>query len=358
MSHDPTEAGTSQSGGGLLCDRYRLEHQVAHGGMGEVWQATDTLLQRQVAVKLLHPHLRDDPAVAARFRREARAAARLHHPAIVPVYDICSTPDGDAIILQFIEGPTLRHYLDRAGRLTNEQAMTVGCSVADALWAAHQADIVHRDVKPANILFGPDRAMLTDFGVAKALDEADHTATGTMLGSVRYLSPEQVEGGGIDGRSDIFSLGVVLYECVTGTTPWTGDGPTAVALARLGQPAGDPRQHNPDVTPQLAATIGTCLQRDPDDRFPDAAALAVALGASGVQPPPPNMASPQTDPTSATAIIQMDDGDIGDGGIGEGGIEEGDGPQPVVATRHPLLPMLIALTAIVVLVVLMAELVG
>jgi eukaryotic-like serine/threonine-protein kinase len=261
----------------VFAGRYRLEHRLAAGGMGEVWQATDLTLDRAVAVKLLHPHLADDPDVAARFRREARAAARLDHPGIVPVYDTCSESGREAIVLQLINGPTLRRYLDEVGRLTDGQTATIGASVADALVAAHAAGIVHRDIKPANILFGPQRAMLTDFGVAKALDEGDHTASGLVLGSVRYLSPEQVEGLTPDGRSDLFSLGVVLYECVTGSTPWQADSPTATAVARLDQPATPPRHLVDDVNPALEAVILTCLARHPAERFADAASLRQAL---------------------------------------------------------------------------------
>jgi eukaryotic-like serine/threonine-protein kinase len=261
----------------LLAGRYRLETRLAAGGMGEVWQATDTTLGRQVAVKLLHPHLADDPEVVARFRREARAAARLDHPGIVPVYDTCSDGGREAIVLQLVNGPTLRQYLDQAGRLADGQTATIGASVADALVTAHAAGIVHRDIKPANILFGPERAMLTDFGVAKALDDVDHTATGTVLGSVRYLSPEQVEGRVTDGRSDLYALGIVLYECVTGTTPWQTDSPTATAVARLTGALVPPSRHNASVSSAFEQVILTCLARHPDDRFVDAASLRRSL---------------------------------------------------------------------------------
>lgn len=282
----PPGTPTSPSGAGVvLCGRYRLERHIASGGMGEVWQATDTELGRRIAVKLLHPHLSGDPDVVARFRREARAAARLHHPAIVAVYDTCNDGGREAIVLQLIDGPSLRQYLDRVGRLTDEQAITIAISVAEGLGVAHAAGLVHRDIKPANILFGEQRAMVTDFGVAKALDEVDNTTTGTLLGSVRYLSPEQVQGTTPDGRSDLYSLGVVLYECVTGATPWQGATPAATALARLDQPLVPPGQLNPTMSAGLEHVITTLLARSPDDRYPDAATLVGVLQALTDQNP-------------------------------------------------------------------------
>lgn len=263
--------------GTLLCGRYRLDAHLASGGMGEVWRATDVALGRPVAVKLLHDHLGHDPDLVERFRREARAAARLDHPGIVAVYDTCADGGRQAMVLQLVDGPTLRTYLDRVGRLSDAQTITLGVAVAEALAVAHDAGIVHRDVKPANILLGPERAMVTDFGVAKALDETDHTATGSLLGSVRYLSPEQVRGQLPDGRSDLFSLGVVLHECLSGTVPWEAATPAATALARL-ETTAPPLDAT--VSPALATVVGRCLAISPQDRFPSARALAAALAAA------------------------------------------------------------------------------
>ena len=305
----------------LLCGRYRLEHHLASGGMGEVWRATDVSLHRPVAVKLLHDHLGNDPDLVDRFRREARAAARLDHPGIVAVYDTCSDAGRQAIVLQLVEGPSLRAYLDRVGMLSDAQTVTLGVAVADALAAAHDAGIVHRDVKPANILLGPERAMVTDFGVAKALDETDHTATGSMLGSVRYLAPEQVRGDPPDGRSDLFGLGVVLYECLSGTVPWDAATPAATALARLDTP---PRPLPPGVAPALAAVVRRCLAVDPDARFPDARSLADALRAAHTSPGHPPETSPPTrgpDATEWAAAAPSGEADPDPGGT----IDEADG---------------------------------
>lgn len=368
--HDPLDAGI------VLCGRYRLDAPVAGGGMGSVWQATDTELDRTVAVKVLHPHLRHDPAVAARFRREARSAARLHHPAIVGVYDICSHEGIDAIVLQYIKGPTLRNYLDRVRRLTNEQAVAVVTSVAEALVAAHSQGIIHRDIKPANILFGPDRAMLADFGVARAIDDADHTATGTMLGSVRYLSPEQVEGGPLDQTSDIFSVGVVLYECVCGSTPWSEDTPTATALARLNRPATPPSDVNPSVSPQLESVILWCLARHHTDRLPDATTLVGVLDGldQGASLPPATTASPPPETSGSTALmdqpVQRGGPDPTLAGTGSDEVTTTDGPdstgdhtddhqRPVTEpqlTTKPVMPVIVALLAVAVLAALIVDL--
>jgi len=272
--------GNPETGATLLCGRYRLEAHLASGGMGEVWRGTDVTLHRPVAVKLLHDHLSADPDLVERFRREARAAARLNHPGIVAVYDTCTDGGRQAIVLQLVDGPTLRTYLDRVGVLSDAQTVTLGVTVAEALAVAHDAGVIHRDVKPANILLGPERAMVTDFGVAKALDETDHTATGSLLGSVRYLAPEQVRSEAPDGRSDVFGLGVVLFECLSGTVPWEAATPAATALARLDTP---PRPLPPEVSPALAAVVLRCLAVHPDDRFPDGRALAAALRNAGHQ---------------------------------------------------------------------------
>lgn len=268
---------TDPSGAVVLAGRYRLRDRIASGGMGEVWRADDLVLDRPVAVKVLHAHLAGDPDLVARFRREALAAARLQHPGIVAVHDTVGDGEVEAIVLQLIDGPTLRHYLDRAGTLSDDQTITIGVAVAEALAAAHHAGIIHRDVKPANILFGPHQAMVTDFGIAKALDETDHTASGTLLGSARYLSPEQVAGRSPDGRSDVFSLGVVLFECRVGSTPWQGTTPAATALARLERPAPAVADVAPGTSPALASVIDACLAIDPAGRPGSAADVAAAL---------------------------------------------------------------------------------
>lgn len=356
-------AGRHPAGNGvLLCGRYRLEHHLASGGMGEVWRASDVTLNRPVAVKLLHDHLGGDPDLVERFRREARAAARLNHPGIVSIYDTCIDAGRQAIVLQLVEGPDLRSYLTRVGRLDSRQTITLGVAVADALAAAHEAGIVHRDVKPANILLGPERAMVTDFGVAKALDETDHTATGSMLGSVRYLAPEQVRGATPDGRSDLFSLGVVLYECVSGTVPWAASTPAATALARLDTP---PEPLPAGVSTALAGVITRCLATDPRDRYPDARTLADALRAAAAAPEIAETTvldrpTPASDPGEATTVglapTHPEPGQHGDEGWEEGWEDEAE-PWTGLGRRGcagPVALTILLVTAVLVIVALLA----
>jgi serine/threonine-protein kinase len=269
----------------LLSGRYRLTSLLAVGGMAEVWRADDTLLGRSVAVKVLHRHLAADPAFVARFRSEAVAAARLHHPGIVAVFDTCSDGGVEAIVLELVEGHTLRQHLDAHGPLPAVDAIDIAAAVADALEVAHGAGLVHRDVKPANILLClDDRVMITDFGIAKLVDTTDHTATGAMLGSVKYLSPEQVEGAPVDGRSDVFSLGIVLYEMLAGSPPWIADQPAAIALARLHSEPPPLAARRPDLPRGLDTVVRRALAVDPAARFPAATDLRDALRAVRAAP--------------------------------------------------------------------------
>jgi eukaryotic-like serine/threonine-protein kinase len=263
--------------------RYRLEHRIASGGMAEVWQAGDEVLGRHVAVKILHPHLAADQAFVARFRTEAIAAARLHHPSIVAIYDTCHDDGLEAIVMELVRGTTLRDQLDGRSMLDYREVAHVGAEVADALAAAHRAGLVHRDIKPANILLCADeRVMVTDFGIAKIRDDTDHTQTGTMLGTVKYLAPEQVRSEPVDGRTDIYGLGVVLFECACARPPFSGDSPAATALARLHQRAPRPSQLRPTFPPGLESVILRCLEPDPADRFQHADDLRAALLEPGV----------------------------------------------------------------------------
>ena len=276
MTHQPTPSAFLA--GQRIGGRYRLEHRIASGGMAEVWQAGDEVLGRHVAVKILHPHLAADQAFVTRFRTEAIAAARLHHPAIVAIYDTCHDDGLEAIVMELVRGTTLRDQLDGRAALDYREVAHIGAEVADALAAAHRAGLVHRDIKPANILLcADDRVMVTDFGIAKIRDDTDHTQTGTMLGTVKYLAPEQVRSEPVDGRTDLYSLGVVLYECACGRPPFTGDNPAATALARLHQRAPRPSHLRPTIPPGLEQVILRCLEPDPADRFQHADELRSVL---------------------------------------------------------------------------------
>lgn len=281
----PLPSGGSVQPGQVLAGRYALTHLLARGGMADVWQSRDTLLERDVAVKILHPHLAADTDFVARFRVEAVAAARLHHPSIVAIFDTCSEHGIEAIVMELVRGHTLREELDTHGPMDPPVTINLGADVADALQAAHRAGLVHRDVKPANILLCDDqRVMITDFGIAKIRDSADRTEAGTMLGSAKYLSPEQVEGQPVDPRTDIYSLGIVLYESLTGKVPFDADTPAATALARLHSVPVRPRQLRPTIPAALDDVVMKALERDPDQRFVSAAQLQAALLATRAVP--------------------------------------------------------------------------
>jgi hypothetical protein len=264
--------------GRVLAGRYRLDHHIASGGMAEVWAATDQVLDRPVAVKILHSHLGLDAGLQARFRHEAVAAARLVHPAIVAIYDTCHEDGTDAIVMELVRGRTLRDYLDERGRLDPVEVVHIGAEVSSALACAHRAGIVHRDIKPANVLLSDDgRVLVTDFGIAKVLDEPDLTRTSQLLGTVKYLAPEQVESGPVDARTDVYALGAVLYECLCAEPPFRADNPAALALARLHRDPPPPHDVIAGVPPELDHALVRALKRRPDDRFATADSLRTAL---------------------------------------------------------------------------------
>ena len=274
----------------LIGGRYRLEGTIASGGMADVWRGTDMKLGREVAVKLLKDSVAKDPTVAERFRREARSLARLTHPNIVAVYD-CIEEDGQvALIMRLIHGKSLRSLLDeapekgqRAGTLSVHLTVHIGRSIAAALAKAHSENIVHRDIKPANILIMENGdVLLTDFGIAKPLkasedDGTDLTRADIMMGTAKYLSPEQVQGRELDGRADIYALGLVLYECLAGEVPFRGENDQATAVARLQR---DPTPLNgirPDIPSTVVSVIHKMLRRRPENRFESCTEVSDAL---------------------------------------------------------------------------------
>jgi serine/threonine protein kinase len=290
----------------ILAQRYQLERRLAQGGMAEVWLATDLALTRQVAVKLLKPTLAADPVVAERFRREAIAVAQLSHPNIVAVYDAIEDTSGAgrrlAVVMQLVNGKSLRQLLDEQRRLSPDLTIHIGSCVAAALDAAHRAGLVHRDVKPGNILITPDgRVLLTDFGIAKGLGAAgdDLTSANVMMGTAKYLSPEQVRGKKLDGRADLYSLGLVLYECLAGRVPFLGETDTDTALARLNRDPTDLARLRPTLPYGLAELIHRLLARRPMDRFATGAELRVALTRIATRADDP--ASSATPPVGAPA---------------------------------------------------------
>ena len=277
--------------------------------MAQVWEATDEVLARRVAVKLLHTHLTTDAGFVERFRREAVAAARLSHPSIVSIFDTCSSEDSEAIVMELVQGMTLRQLLDERKWLEPGHAVSILAQVADALETAHRGGIIHRDVKPANILLSNDgRVLVADFGIAKA--GADLTATNMTLGTAKYLAPEQVEGHAVDARADVYALGVVLYETLCGRPPFTGDTEAAIALARLHQEPMRPRNVRAGISKALEDVVLRAIARDPAARYASAgdfraAMLAAERGGTATGPLTFNP-GPSGDATVATPAVTVD----------------------------------------------------
>lgn len=272
-----------------LADRYHLEERLASGGMGTVFAATDERLGRRVAVKLLKEELAGDPRFVERFRREARAVAALSHPNIANVFDYGEDDDRHFIVMELVEGRDLARLLREEGRLDPVHAARIAAQTSDALGHAHAAGVVHRDIKPGNIIVDrQDRVKVTDFGIARAVGDSTLTATGSVLGSAHYISPEQASGAPIGPPSDIYSLGIVLYEMLTGSLPFTGDSAIAVAMRHATDEVPRPGSLNPDVPDGLDETTAIATAKRPADRFPDGDAMAAALRGegTGVTPAP------------------------------------------------------------------------
>ncbi len=262
--------GTTQRA--LLAGRYRVEEELGRGGMARVFRGTDTVLGRPVAIKILAPQFADDANFVTRFRREAQAAARLNNPHVVGVYDTGSDNGVHYIVMEYVEARTLADYLAGGGRIMPERAVELAESVCEALAVAHAAGIVHRDIKPANIMVSRDgRVKVTDFGIARLTTSADTVAqTAAVLGTASYLSPEQAQGQPVDQRSDLYSLGAVLYEMVAGRPPFTGESAVAVASKHVLEPPDPPSTLNPDVSPELDAVIMKALAKNPANRYQSA----------------------------------------------------------------------------------------
>mgnify|MGYP002629981808 CR=1 FL=1 len=290
--------------GTRLDDRYELLEPLASGGMAQVWKARDLVLDRLVAVKVLHPHLATDRGFLLRFRREAIAAARLSHRSIVGIYDTVSQNGVEAIVMELISGETLRSLLDRNGTVSLPDAAEIGMQIADALDEAHRGGIVHRDIKPSNIMLCPDRrVMVTDFGIAKAGEDTDLTITGTLLGTAKYLAPEQVRGDDVDPRTDLYALGVVLYEALAGQAPFLADTDASTALARLHEDAAPLASRRPDAAGPFAVIVDRLLAREPSDRFDSARDLRAALSALVFPARPPGENDPSSPSTDTTTVV-------------------------------------------------------
>jgi len=263
----------------LLGGRYRVEQELGRGGMAKVFKGTDEVLGRPVAIKVLAPQLADDESFIARFRREAQAAARLNHSNLVSVYDTGEDDGIKYIVMEYVEGKTLAACLAGGGRITPDRAIEIAEDVCRALAVAHAAGIVHRDIKPGNIMVTPrGEVKVSDFGIARVSVTGDTIAqTVAVLGTASYLSPEQAQGQAVDGRSDIYSLGCVLYEMLTGRAPFVGDSPVTVASKQVLETPQPPSKLDPDVSTELDAVVLKALSKNPANRYQTADDLRADL---------------------------------------------------------------------------------
>ena len=255
--------------GTLISERYRLEEKIGSGGMSSVYRAFDPTLERWVAIKLMHRDISNDPDQLERFRREARAVAQLNHPHVVTVIDAGEDDGAPYIVFEYVEGETLKERIRRLGRLPVSEAVAYAIEIGRALESAHANRLVHRDVKPQNVLIDADgRAKVTDFGIARSLEAQGLTATGRVLGTTDYVSPEQALGHEVTGQSDIYSLGIVLYEMLTGETPFKADTQVAVAMKHVRDPLPDVQRRRPEISAALASVVERSTAKETQNRYP------------------------------------------------------------------------------------------
>jgi hypothetical protein len=254
--------------GTLISERYRLEEKIGSGGMSSVYRAFDPMLERWVAIKLMHRDISNDPDQLERFRREARAVAQLNHPHVVTVIDAGEDDGAPYIVFEYVEGETLKDRIRRLGRLPVSEAVAYAIEIGRALESAHANRLVHRDVKPQNVLIDADgRAKVTDFGIARSLEAQGLTATGRVLGTTDYVSPEQALGHEVTGQSDIYSLGIVLYEMLTGETPFKADTQVAVAMKHVREPLPDVQRRRPEISAALASVVERSTAKETQNRY-------------------------------------------------------------------------------------------
>jgi eukaryotic-like serine/threonine-protein kinase len=303
------------SPGTMLGGRYRLEERIASGGMGDVWRCVDDVLGRVVAVKILLPSLLEEPGFTERFRGEARTMATINHPGVVDIYDYGSDPaTGAYLVMEYVDGDALSRTLARVGRLTPARTMALVAQAADALHAAHQTGVVHRDVKPGNLLVRPNGTLvLTDFGIARSVGAAQLTAAGSVLGTASYISPEQAMGEQATPLSDVYALGVVAYQCLAGRRPFEGENPLEIAMRHVREA---PPPLPPDIPPPVRVIVERAMAKHPAARWPNASAFgavarraAAELAAAGpppvAAPPPPGRPGPVSGPPASAPVTPV-----------------------------------------------------
>jgi len=272
--------------GKILGGRYELLEKIGGGGMAVVYKAKCHLLKRYVAVKILRPDLVENEEFVARFKRESQSAASLSHPNIVSMYDVGQEGDIHYIVMEYVDGMTLKDYIRKKGRLSSEEAVKIASQICSALQHAHENNIVHRDIKPQNILINKEgNVKVADFGIARAVTSATVTMAGAnVIGSVHYFSPEQARGGYVDKKSDIYSLGIVLYEMTTGVVPFEGDSAITVALKHIQEKVTPPGEINPDIPKSIQYIIQRAIEKDLDKRYNDTAEMLADLKRALVEP--------------------------------------------------------------------------
>ncbi|MEV0455617.1 serine/threonine-protein kinase [Catellatospora methionotrophica] len=330
------------SPGTVLNGRYRIDSRIASGGMGDVWKGTDDVLDRTVAIKIMLSALLEEPGFVKRFHAEAKTMAGVNHPGVVRIYDFGNDQHLAYLIMELIEGDPLSRTLNKVGRLTPARTMMLIAQAADALQAAHDKGIVHRDVKPGNLLVRPNGTLvLTDFGIARSAAASQLTATGAVMGTASYLAPEQASGVGASAASDVYSLGVVAYQCLTGHRPYEGDTPLEIAMKHVN---GTPKAMPNDIPPVVRQIVERAMAKEPGNRWPTAASFAnAARQAAGalshgtgptlpVQPVSPS-------PVSATPVSPGPSRPLSPAAQGRpnGGYQRGSAPVP--AAPAPLTPV-------------------